>query len=689
MNIIDVALLEDGAAAASPTPAGIRWLFTAKDGRVMKKSSHNSNLGALKQAFLSRVLLRRGCSCAANAARATDNGGDSRSRGDGGSSNSATGRVFATALLSSGESVPLDEAGWAALIVQESGRGKGAVAVTSLTPPGGDPATENSRRGGPTQQRYFCEYKAKPYSSSSSKSGTNVATGDLSRASTKPIQAVLTTYVLVSRGLLRDSPEAIEDESRQHHEGDMNKLNASRAATALSDERLVSRVKAINREVEAKLRRVVQWVQEVRRVHVLSIAATFIVVPSSDRGAGTSGVWLEHALHARIVSKNGEASIALGATEPAPYADPRGMIRPSTQLPPGTGRASLILTSENSQPGPTPLVPTHQNQGRGSAAREAPLTEAASSPPEETLSVADTTVPAASESRSPASPAPLQSATTPSSAGPLGAKVRQQSTAEMLSAAADAVLLSADPPSATTTTAALPLEVASQQRHLGDSGRGGVKHSIASTAAPGRYSDGRRSLLIGTESEEAVAATAASASSYARPLRERCPGDFCAYRNCNGGIRPGPSERPPPEASAPESREGGRVGVAESPAAEVNWTSIGVSDDRRNGATLLKFTDKQQQQQQLTSSPRASSEGDPRTGKEMLLSLTFKSVGLARTEAKQGLDVYWGEALRRCWREGNGRGARSLEELSPALVYREVIPKNGSPHSQKECQFHA
>ncbi|CBJ26157.1 hypothetical protein Esi_0021_0147 [Ectocarpus siliculosus] len=56
----------------------------------------------------------------------------------------------------------------------------------------------------------------------------------------------------------------------------------------------------------------------------------------------------------------------------------------------------------------------------------------------------------------------------------------------------------------------------------------------------------------------------------------------------------------------------------------------------------------------------------------MLFPLTFKSVGLARAEAKQGLDVYWGEALRRCWREGNGRGARSLEELSPALVYREV-----------------
>ncbi|CAM9729470.1 unnamed protein product, partial [Ectocarpus sp. 4 AP-2014] len=56
----------------------------------------------------------------------------------------------------------------------------------------------------------------------------------------------------------------------------------------------------------------------------------------------------------------------------------------------------------------------------------------------------------------------------------------------------------------------------------------------------------------------------------------------------------------------------------------------------------------------------------------ILFALTFKSVGLARAEAKQGLDVYWGEALRTCWREGNGRGARGLEELSPALVYREV-----------------
>lgn len=684
MNIVDVALLEDGAAAASPTPTGMRWLFTAKDGRVMKKSSHNSNLGALKQAFLSRVLLRRGSSSAADAARATDNGKDSRSRGGGGSSSLATGGAFATALLSSGESVPLDEAGWATLIVQESGRGKGAVAVTALTPPGGDPVTENSRRGGPTQQKYFCEYKAKSHSSSSTKSGASVATGDLSRASTKPIQAALTTYVLVSRGLLRDSPEVIE-ESRQEHEGEKNKLNASRAATAPSEERLVSRVKAINREVESKLRRVVQWVQEVRRVHVLSIAATFIVVPSSDRGAGTSGVWLEQALHARIVPKNGEAPIARGAKESAPYAEPRGMVPPSTQLSPG--RASSMLTSEKSQPGPTPRVPTQQNQDRGSAAREAPLTEATSDPPKETFSMADTTAHAASESRSTASPAPLPFATTSSSAGPLGAKM-QKSTAEMLSAAADAVLLSANPPSATTTTAALPLEIASQHRHLGDGGRGGVKPSLAATVAPVGHRDGRRSLLVSTESEEAVAAAPAPASSYARQLRERCSGDFCAYRNYSGGARPGPSERRPPETSALESSEGGRVGGGESSAAEVNWTSIGVSDDRRSGAALLEFTDKQQQQQ-LTSSPRASSERDPRTGKETLFSLTFKSVGLARVEAKQGLDVNWGEALRRCWREGNGRGVRGLEELSPALIYREVRQKRGSPYSHKGRQFHA
>ncbi|CAM9378085.1 unnamed protein product, partial [Ascophyllum nodosum] len=55
VDILDVALF-DGGGNPEAIPTLSRWIFTAKDGRVMKKTTSNTSVGALKQALLGRAL---------------------------------------------------------------------------------------------------------------------------------------------------------------------------------------------------------------------------------------------------------------------------------------------------------------------------------------------------------------------------------------------------------------------------------------------------------------------------------------------------------------------------------------------------------------------------------------------------------------------------------------------------------
>lgn len=613
MDILDVALFDDNpcgdkeettSSSAIPittTPTGIRWLFTAKDGRVMKKSSYNTNLGALKQAFLDRVLHRRGSSAAERR--------DSRIAATHGP---AGGGIFATALLDSGESVPLDEDAWAVYVVKEGRRHAGAVAVTALAPATSDPVIEPSSRGRSTPQRFTCEYKAvKPDSSSTARGKGGKST----------------TYVLVSPGLLHGTnANGQQGEDRGTAGGvEEGAATATAVMTTLPDERLVSNVKATNREIEARLGRIVQWVQEVRKVHVLSMAATFTVTPSSKSTAGKPGVWLEQTLHVSMVPTDKKASALTAAAAKvlslAPIVEPHRIPPTRTQPQPGSKEEHLVkdeTAQQRFQQGSSPgAVQTRQHTECGSPTSSS-AEDVAVAKPTDDMVPAGMMAPAAFGigSTAPTSPSPSlpTTATLSDTAYQRGTETQLKSTAQLLSAAADAVL-SAGQTSAILTESVLPT------------------------------------------------------------VRHKCGGDFCCYRY---GGRGGPGS--PEHSTRNKENTGGsrcssnsnstfdsREGTAAAAAgrAEVDWTDIGMSNGE-NGAALLEFQNKQK------GLPSRENHVPEREEEETLLSLTMKSVGLARAEAKRGQNTYWGEELRGCWREGSRRVASGLRESSPALMYREV-----------------
>lgn len=619
IDILDVALFDENsagdkedeasssAASTTTTPAGtsMRWLFTAKDGRVMKKSSHNTNLGALKQAFLDRVLVRRESSAA-----------ERRSSRIAGTNIPAGGGVFATALLGSGESVPLDEDTWTAVVVKNGGRNDGAVAVAALAPATDDAVLETSRRGGSTPQRFTCEYTVKPGSSS-----TTVGKGGKS-----------TTYVLVSPGLLRDA-NGQQEKRGVAGDGAEGAAAATAMTTTLPGERLVSRVKATNREVEARLGRIVQWVQEVRNVHVLCMAAIFTMVPFSGSTTGKPGVWLEQVLHVRMIPKDEPASSSL-----APITESRRIASPSIQTPPdsnpGSERDHLAKDEKAT------LVPedgtARQFSQQGSDLYHQPTSPSGAvhahqhtdvdvvKSTEKNMVTADLTIPASfdTDSTAPTPPPPPLPTTMTSSelAYRPGKETQPKSTRQLLSAAANAVI-SAGRTSATATESILPAAC------------------------------------------------------------DKCSGDFCSYRHGGRGGSPSPEHSAPKRVHVQRSRcssnssefddregttaEAATTATSADGEAQVDWTDVGMSDGK-NGAALLEFKNKQQ------GLPSADNHEPGREEEETLFSLTFKSVGLARSEAKRGQDSYWGEELRRCWREGSRGVASGLQELSPTLPYREV-----------------
>eukprot|EP00903_Cladosiphon_okamuranus_P013945 g12971.t1 len=644
MDILDVVLFDDLSAGEreaatstsleSSTPfIGMRWLFTAKNGRVKKKSSHNTSLGALKQALLGRALICRGSSKGKNARANPTNERHSSSATGGG--------VFATALLRSGESVPLDEDTWTALVVKQGGREGGAVAVTALAPAGGDSGIETSHRGGAAPQRFTCEYSAKLHNRRTTLARANPVAATDFAVTAKPIEVSMATYVLVARGLLRDidgrqsAPQHDQDEDKQA-KGEAVETGTSAAETLL-DERLLSRAKTTNREVEAKLRAVVHWVQETRIVYVLSMAATFIVVPSSGKAAGKPGVWLEQALHVRMVPKNGSAH----APAPPPVSRHAPIAKPPRKAPTDT-QDPVAARGEKNRSG-------REEGGAMSQPSAATFAEDTEPPGRTTSTASAPSAPSASDTENTPSPPelwplpPLPIPTGSDSVDELPeTETHPKSTNEILYAAADAVL-SASQNSGTPEKQVRPLRAADGA--VTDTGQ------LQQESVSGAREPSHRPF---------AAATA----------HVKCSGDFCTYHG-NGREGPGSLGRSPPKDSLQENSTSTVDPRSEAGSGEVkveaglDWTDISLSDDK-SGAALLEVKNKRQ---------GLSVPGDSEPGKDngMLLSLTFKSVGLARVEAKQGRNAYWGEDLRRCWREGGCGSAGGWEQLNPGSMYQEEV----------------
>lgn len=555
-DILDVALFDHGAATdleAYGSPRNIsRWLFTARDGRVMKKATSNTSLGALKQALLGRTL--RG---------ASEGESDAKAAGDG------PGRTFATALLSSGKIVTLDEDVWTALVV---GGGSGRdflVAVMALVP--GD--TGELWRG--HRQRVTCEYRAKFDGQS--------ATGGLDGTFSTPIQSCMTTYVFVSSDILRQAEE-------RDLQPPKNKKQVRETGGTRVDGRLISKVKATNQEVETKLRRIVQWVQEARRVNVLSMSAVFTVLPSP--GAGAPGVWLERAFDVCMVPKNTTAGIA------APIADLTGM----------SGQKNWSAGPESAARRNPPAEISRQSDGTEVTLQQCGARSGSTQPdsakatPTETINA----TPIASGTRCTLAPPAAFSHALPHS---------KESITAMLSSAADAALSMGEevPPHATCIN-------------------GGGAHP--------RGDRGQESSLVKAGSTWGRRGCAGPDDTSIAPVRERCAGDFCAYQR--------PSELPliPNAVTDCEKTEGGE---------NLDWTDVNFSNE---AGPLLEVV------KQKLSPLNSGKEG-------MLFSITFKSVGLARMEARARQDFYWAEPLRKCWKERACR-AGGLEGLSPLAIYKEV-----------------
>lgn len=558
VNILDIALFDgpgDGVSSGtggSPTIA--RWLFTAKDGRIMKKAAHNASIGALKQSLLGRVL----CGALENS-----DSGDSRA-----SSKAAARKVFATALLSSGESVELDEGAWATWIVGGRSRQDGVSAVMALVPGN----SVDHRHG--SRHQVTCEFRVKTH-------GTTVGKGCVGDACSTPTLVTMTTYVLVSSGLLREEGDKPDEGQDKKHGG---------------GGRLVSRVKATNDEVEAKLRRIVQWVQEARGVKVLGMTAMFTVLPSLASGA--PGVWLERVLNVRMTPKE------VGTAVVAPFAD-----TPTVAL------AQRTIKAPGNQEPPTQLDPQYSGQSTPAAGGSFQPSEAvlARQQSEDSASSRPTAVEGISLGAGNTVHASAERSTSAfaRTSSPIhgGESATSQSIASILSAATNAVLSVGEQPFPQSGGDDTVL-----------SSENGKSTSTSSSTATVASLNRRGRSVVGPEFSQSVA-------------RRRCAGDFCSYHGASSGL-PAPTQG---------KDGGGDIGVG----TVLNWTDVGMSDE--DGGALLDVADKSGVQ----------------------FSLSLKSVALARAEAKKEHDLYWGEGLRECYKEGGCRAGR-LEELNLVQVYEEA-----------------
>lgn len=616
MDILDVALFDEpegvaAAVAAAETATArtiARWLFTAKDGRVMKKSANNASVGALKQALLGRVL--RG---------AMD--------GDKGSAK----RIFATALLTSGESVPLDEDTWASLIVGGGGGRERVTAVTALFPV--DPM--ESRRG--SRQRVACEYRTK--------GDITVVPARVSSSFAMPMQASTTTWIVVSPGLLREAEEAPKPQD-QDQDQDHEKNAPAGRGTSLNG-RLVSRVKSTNREVEAKLRGIVQWVQEVRRVHVLSMTAMFTVLPSP--GAGAPGVWLEQALDVRVVPQETKMmTTPIAGSHRIPpmertfqdYAGEGKHLIAKLGPPGGTDTERADSSASGPQrSSETGVKPSKENEWSQRARAETDM----SMPTKRSASITFC-VPNSGTS------SPTLMTTSSASSPTLDNSI---STAAIHSSAVAAAAAADTPAANTAATAAAPpnaLFSSMGEQTRSEQSEGGAESVLRRGNSAG--SEFPLATTADVRRQRGRSLTGAAVSLHGHRALKRCAGDFCAFQAPSEL----PAQTPKREKDSGDGRPDGGV--------ELDWTSISAP---KEGSALLEF------------SRPASPTGPPNQGESF--SLTFKSVGLARMEADRGQDGHWGEHLQKCWRDGVGRRT-GLEGLGPAEMYEEV---SGTPKTSIFC----
>lgn len=268
MDIIDVAILKQPSAGdGSEVPAIARWLFTAKDGRVLKKASNTASVATLKQSFLGRILDRAiGIDSSLKAATSNEGGG----------------QPFAIALLGNGESVLVDEDAWKSLFPLPH-KETDVIALSALAPVHSLEGCHAHR------QRLACEYRIKTKKLSESPGQVGVSASHQGR---------MTTYVLMSPSLLRGVEKGVKK---------IRDENVMNFTTTRDEKLLLSRVNHANREVESKLRRIVRWVEEVRRVHVLCITAIFTVYSASS-GNGAPGAWLERVTSLSMIQHMRRAS---------------------------------------------------------------------------------------------------------------------------------------------------------------------------------------------------------------------------------------------------------------------------------------------------------------------------------------------------------------------------------------------
>lgn len=552
VDILDAAIFDEPGPSA--IPAIRRWLFTAKDGRVRKKAASNTSIGAVKQAFLGRTL----------------NGGskrDARASRD-------TGRVFATALMSSGESVRLDEDTWAALVI--GGRGQDRIAaVTALT--SGD--WEKEHRGG--RQQFSCEYKI----------NNDMATAQrLWSFSALPMQGSMVTHVLVSSGLLRDDVTS-DDKGNRRQE--------------ILNGRMMSRIKATSDEVEAKLRCIVRRVQDVRKVHVLSMTALFTVLPPLE--AGRPRVWLERAEHVRVLRND-------VAVHPPSVED-----RLDSSLPPRAcknshepGPIGDVISESTVQCSPSPSQ-SCQESGRdlsGDATHDPKTTQAGKAEVRQLqrraiIAIPIISTPASTDSIAPSGRSPISLSHT---------------TAELLSAAADAALATRD------------VATSRVENHEGGDGiRRSDTEGNECSSVKDRMQNRQRHGLI----------TDSCAPNDATPFAT-CAGEFCAY--------------PVESSEFTERKKTFDAITAEEGKAQPTWAGVCIST---KGHALLKvgrepsslYRDKKQVSHRLVS----------------------KSIVIARAEAESGFTASWPEDIWKSWRRGYYR-ADSSKGISPVTTCEEVSP---------------
>lgn len=608
MDILDVALFDRQPHAAPPnTPIIAQWLFTAKDGRVMKKSSTSASLAALKQALLGKTL--RG---AWSGSESKDSNSDM--------SSAAVGRPFATAHLSSGKSILVDENAWAKLIVDgvaHGGGGGDVIAMTALDP--GD--SPEFRRGPP--QRLVGEYRLKMDDALSKSAGRE--------AFEAPPHAITRTYMLVASSLLRGG----EDVGEQPQDTQSGGLRTTAPTKGAIDGLLVSRAKAANREVETKLRRIVQWVQEVRRVRMLKMNAIFIMLPSS--GTGAPGVWLERVMSVRVIESESAVS--------APSAD-MGIDTPlenAGQLKDPTKRDGLGNVNSQGQsqikPPPETCVPLKEIQSReglspedqpadGTRNREVIHERGEKGPAEvDEVEAIDTSV----HGKAACSDTTCKNVALASVQNSVESGYHEPSVSDILSDAARFALSAGAP-----------------DLKYGSEGQRGDRDAAASLIkiAASWYRRGQ----LSTKALEVVRTAVND---------RKCAGDFCA---CKEGVflsaPPQQQPPPPPKQKADDSDEENVMESDEQ--SRVDWTGISVSHD---GNALLDMG----QRRAPCSSVRLRGQRD-----DLRFSIANKSVCLARMEASKGLHVFWGEALHSFWKKGGPSKAGGSEESNPSAFYKEV-----------------